>query len=125
MGIVRSVLLSALLAVAAHPLRADAPLVDLFAGCAGRLSAQMEHQWLMGDPGSDRTQARQRAMVALLDTVTPPDLSTRAMALRVEAKQAQATLLRRASFGGNTSEASWARRRASKELAACTGLLLG
>lgn len=93
----------------------------LFATCTGRLSAQMEHQWLTSDPAADQTQARREAMAALLLSVTPPGQESAAMALRIEAKVAQAGLLTRAWQGRD----AWAARRAERLVADCAALMLG
>lgn len=101
----------------------DNPL-HTFATCAGRLSAVMEHQWLMSDPASDRTKNQRAAMLSLVEAIMSPDQNRDVLNWRVEAKQAHAVLLTRATFNGNPADAAWAMRRAETELAACTGLLL-
>jgi hypothetical protein len=80
----------------------------MFATCTGRLSALMEHQWLMQDRGADRTEAMRDAMAGLLGAVVTPDTEVRAMSLRIEAKVAEAALLGTASFGA-PDQAAWAR----------------
>jgi hypothetical protein len=74
------------------------PLLRQFSLCAGRLSALMEHQWLVDGPASETTSRQRDAMLALVEAVLPPDQATRAMEWRIEAKVAQAALLNRASF---------------------------
>ena len=101
------------------------PLTAEFAGCTGRLSALMEHQWLLSDPEADRTETRRAAMIALLDAVTPPDAALAALARRIEAKQAQAVLLTRATFGQDPAQAAFAATRAEAEIARCLANLLG
>ena len=57
MGILRTIVFSVLsLLSAGTALASDTPL-HTFASCAGRLSAVMEHQWLMRDPASEQTDA--------------------------------------------------------------------
>lgn len=106
--------------------RADAPaLMRDFTMCSGRLSAQMEHQWLLSDPASDRTAALRSDMIALAEAVTPPGQEAAAMAMRIEAKVAQAALLARARDPGRGPLALQAARRSSELIAACTALLTG
>ena len=98
--------------------------VTLFATCTGRLSAVMEFQWLVQDAGSDETRVRRDAMADLLASVTPLTEASRAMALRVEAKQAVAHLLHRAHFGVQGPAADWANKRAARLLADCAALMV-
>lgn len=99
-------------------------MVRLFASCTGRLSAQIEHQWLMADPGSDATHAQRAHLIELLDTVAPPHAGRQILNWRIDAKQAQSVLLTRATFNRDASDASWARARADREIANCTAMLL-
>ncbi|MEZ5755625.1 MAG: hypothetical protein R3D90_12935 [Paracoccaceae bacterium] len=90
----------ALLCALAAPVaaEADADLPDnplhFFATCAGRMSALMEHQWLVDGPASDITKARRAAALDVLSALTPPGEEVQVMAWRVEAKAAHAALLR-------------------------------
>lgn len=112
------------LGLLALPALAEDDPLRTFAACAGRLSAQMEHQWLVSDPASDRTETQRDAMIALLDAIMPPEAARRVLAWRIDAKHAQAVLLTRATFNDDPADAAWAARRADMEVAACTGLLL-
>ena len=91
------------------PVHADTGLADDATVCAGRLSAHLEHQWLMQNPAADRTEAARDAMVALLEAVGDVD-DAATLALRIEAKHAHAALLQRATFG---------------RISACTRLVAG
>ena len=102
----------------------DNPL-RTFAACAGRLSATMEHQWLLSDPTSDRTAAQRAAMISLIEATMSPEQGRDVLAWRIDAKQAHSVLLTRATFNDDPEDALWARNRAVAQLAACTGLLLG
>ncbi len=84
----------------------------------------MEHEWLMSDPISDQTQAERAAMVSLLDAVMAPGDGPQVMTWRIDAKQAQAVLLTRATFNDDADDAAWAMRRAETEMSACRSLLL-
>ncbi|MEM6385268.1 MAG: hypothetical protein AAF718_03425 [Pseudomonadota bacterium] len=95
-----------------------------FASCAGRFSATMEHQWLISDPSSDRTEAQRSAMLSLVDAVMRPDQGRDVLIWRIEAKQAHAVLLTRATFNQDRADATWASEQAEMHLAHCTGLLL-
>lgn len=108
------------LALCAPPLRAgtEDPL-HLFATCAGRFSAEMEHQWLLSDPGADLMAARRAAMLELVAAVGTPETASRALALRIEAKVAHKALLSRATFGGDP----WAADMAARLTGACAALL--
>ncbi|MEO0944347.1 MAG: hypothetical protein AAFY06_05820 [Pseudomonadota bacterium] len=115
----------ALMAISAAniaPARPD--MVWTFASCTGRLSAQMEHQWLLRDAGADQTERRRETMIALLEATMHPDDGPTVLSWRIEAKLAQSQLLTRATFNTDTADASWARNRAEAEIAACNGLLL-
>jgi hypothetical protein len=72
-----------------------------FAICTGRLSALMEHQWLMQDPAADQTQKQRDAFTDLLSSVQAPGQARRSLALRIEAKAATAQALQRAEFAGH------------------------
>ena len=100
MGGLRTILLPALLCALAAPVaaQADTDIPDnplyYFATCAGRMSALMEHQWLVDGPASDITKARRAAVLDVLASLTPPGSEVQVMAWRVEAKAAHAALLR-------------------------------
>lgn len=94
--------------------------LTLFAQCAGRFSAEVEHDWLLGGDGA--AAARDRAwMVGLIDALLPvSDIPGRSvLAMRIEAKMAHAALLTRAEFSGNAR----ARRLAQRHVARCAALL--
>ena len=64
-------------------------MVRLFASCAGRYSATMEHEWLMGRDGRV-AEAQRRGFVALLDAVLPDARAAgmtgpQVLSLRIEA----------------------------------------
>ena len=120
----RTMLTALIVATGADALRASEDVVWTFASCTGRLSAQMEHQWLMSDPTSDQTAARRAAMISLLEATMAPDQGRTVLSWRIEAKHAQAQLLTRAHFNNDDEDAAWAQNRAEAEIAACNGLLL-
>ena len=95
-----------------------------FATCAGRLSAQLEHQWLGIGSEAEVTETQRDAMVDLFDAVSEDGDRPRMMAIRINAKQAHKALLRRATFNADTVDAGWAKRRVTAQLRACSSLLL-
>lgn len=116
-----------LCALAAPPAaRADTDLPDdplhFFATCAGRLSALMEHQWLVDGPASDVTKARRAALLDVVEALTPPDAATQVLVWRIEAKAAHATLLGQSRHGDAATKARAARRAQALE-SACTAYL--
>ena len=114
----------AFLIVSAGQIFASSQLSDEFAACTGRLRAQLEFQWLMSDPASDRTALRSQAMASLLDTMIAPENSARLFAARIEAKHAHSALLHRGVFNEDIEDAAWARQRAEEQISNCTSLLL-
>lgn len=103
----------------------DTDLVQTFADCAGRLSAEIEHAWLVG--GADRAffEERRDATLGLLAAVTEEAQSARAMDLRVRAKHAHARLLLHARFHTDPHTARLSGRRAATRIRACMAMLLG
>ena len=119
---------TALICALAAPLAAragtdipDDPL-HFFATCAGRLSALMEHQWLVDGPASEVTKARRAAVLEVVEAMMPPGSETRVMAWRVEAKAAHAMLLGQSRQGDPAAMARAARRAQALETA-CTAYL--
>lgn len=99
-------------------------LLRTIATCAGRLSAEMEHQWLTGGAKADLAETRREATVDVLEAMTPKGRERDIMAWRIDAKVAQASLLSRATFNDDADDAQWARRMAETTLAACHSLVL-
>jgi hypothetical protein len=126
MGSLQTLLGAAALALSASPAMAGPlpPLVQTFAGCAGRFSAQMEHEWLMTDPASARTEALRAAMIELVEASMPAGRGREVLAIRIAAKQAHHALLTRATFRPGAQGTNWAAGRAEGEIAACAALLV-
>jgi|APEBP8051073178_1049388.scaffolds.fasta_scaffold00002_347 hypothetical protein len=124
---IAAILLGLALLAPARPLAAAdlAPDLHLFATCAGRLSALMEHQWLLSDPLSDQTATERAAMLSLVEAMTPPGGEAGALNWRVEAKAAQAALLAASRRPQNDPTAGTASRRSEELIGACRSLLLG
>ena len=100
-------------------------LTKTFAYCAGRLSAEVEHAWLMGDADADRLEDRRDETLVLLAAVTEEVDSGPVLDLRIRAKQAHARLLLDASFHTDPEIAGRARRLAATRIRACASMLLG
>ncbi|MEP2784325.1 MAG: hypothetical protein ABJO67_05470 [Pseudoruegeria sp.] len=120
--------LAALSLLSAQPLAAQSDTPDLqlkfFAGCAGRLSAKMEHQWMFDGPGSESTEKRRNTVVEILEAMIPPDQGRTVLAWRIEAKMAHSALLARAAFSLDKKEADWAFRTAQRMTSECESFLL-
>ena len=126
----------ALLAVFVAPAHATMPAgtsaerMRLFATYAGRVSASIEHDWLLAR-GSDPVRTRLRRDIdALIEALLP---ITRAQGLdgpqvqhlRLSAKVAQAALMQQADLGPDEARAQRARRLSRRQLSACSALLPG
>jgi hypothetical protein len=104
--------------------------LELFETCAGRLSALIEHQWLVEPAASDRTVSLRAEFDALVEAVMPDAVgwgmpAEMPMHWRVAAKAAQADLLATAVFSLDPQRALRARRAAEERLAECDGVLIG
>ncbi|WP_323785871.1 hypothetical protein [Thalassovita sp.] len=119
-------MLSPVPVIAAAPTFA-APRLDplrVVATCAGRLSAQMEFQWMFDGSKADATKAVRASLIDILAAMTPPGQAREVLNWRVEAKIAQAALLRRSMFNPDKRDARWAQRAAQHKIGACRSLLL-
>jgi len=96
-----------------------------FAACAGRLSAQMEFEWMFDGPASEATKARREVVLEILDAMMPPDAGRTVLNWRIESKMAHASLLTRSKFDHDPRFALRAERLAARNLANCDALLLG
>ena len=95
-----------------------------FANCAGRLTAQLEYQWLHQIAGSDQTQRQRAEIVMILETMISEDRGREVLGWRTDARAAQRGLLERASFATDPADAAWAAQQAESYLLECTGFLL-
>ena len=101
-----------------------------FAACAGRYSAEVEHDWLLAPAEGPAAEARRDGFLALLDAVVPDAVhdgmpTHLPMATRIEEKAAQAALLQRAAFHLDPLAADAARAAAERRIADCGTWLLG
>jgi len=114
-------ILSALLA---SPVLATQNLAQTFAGCVGRMSAELEHAWLIGTASADRIEGQRLTFLSLLDATLPPGMEGDALNRRIEAKLAHASLLTIATFSDHKARAAQARLRANWHLSQCNEMLL-
>ena len=123
MSVLRTLVIALLLAPTTLAAMSNT-LYSTFASCTGRMSAEMEHAWLMHDPHAEEHEFRRAQFVDLLDAVVPDHLKRRALVLRIDAKHAHARLLTQATFSDDTVLAKWASKRAKAEILLCASLLL-
>lgn len=122
-GIVLGGVLSTLCAPA-QAFSADEQL-RFFAQCAGRLSAQMEFQWMFDGNASERTKQDRKAVIEILDSMIPAGRGREVLNWRIEAKQAQAVLLNRSTFIQDQRQARMAGKMAIRHLNECRSVLIG
>lgn len=103
---------------------AERDLVLVFAGCTGRLSAEMEHAWLVSDTRADAFQAQRARFAFILDAIMPAERARETLSHRVEAKLAHSAMLTTARFGANPRLAALAERQAQMQVRTCDALLL-
>lgn len=101
----------------------DYPLMQ-FATCAGRLSALMEHQWLVDGPASEQTAKEVAALSDIVQALIVPGQGRQVLALRIEAKVAQRALLMQADFGTDPRLGTQAARRSAELIGACRAMVL-
>ena len=106
------------------PAAARDDLLLVFAGCAGRISAEMEHAWLLRDGRADALEGQRRRFVSLLEAIMPPDRAREVLSRRVEVKLAHAATLTTASFGTNLRMSELARHQAARQVQSCQTMLL-
>lgn len=125
MGSLKTRAIAALLcASSAAPSLAERDLVLTFAGCTGRISAEMEHAWLLSDPRADELQSQRARFVSILDAILPADRAREALSHRIEAKVAHAAILSDAQFGTDPRRSKLAKRRAQTDVQICKTMLL-
>ncbi len=100
-------------------------LAYTFAECAGRFSAEMEHAWLMNDPGASDIAADRSSFVMLTSATMAPNDGRSILSHRIDVKLAHAALLQQATFGTTPARARSAQKVAQRHIATCRTLLLG
>jgi hypothetical protein len=107
----------------AHAFSADEQL-RFFAQCAGRLSAQMEYQWMFDGASSERTKAERQTVIDILETMIPEGRGREVLHWRIEAKLAQAVLLNQGTFGQDERQARMATKLALRHVNECRAVLI-
>ena len=97
--------------------------LKFFANCAGRLSAQMEFQWMFDGDASEITKRQRGAVIDILDAIIPPGRGPEVLNWRIEAKHAHAVLLNRSTFGQDDRHARIAGKMAMRSINECRSLL--
>lgn len=106
-----------------HPAMTKADIANPlyhFASCTGRLSAQLEHEWLLATNEDSMTEEHRQAMLDLLQATMGDADGRQVLAWRIDAKVAHASLLTRATF----KDDSWAAQRAIQMVQACTSIMM-
>lgn len=104
--------------------RADDAQLRIFATCAGRLSAIMEHQWMFDGPASEQTQIHRTHVLDLVAATMQDGQGREVLNWRLSGKRAQNQLLTRATFNDDDVDAAWAAAQATRYERACTAFLL-
>lgn len=102
----------------------DEDLLRRVTDCVGRLSAQIEHHWLLSDKPTEQIEVQRAHLVDILDALVTPNSATQILSKRIDAKMAHATLLTQAAFSEDERQAAWAEKRAKQELLQCGTILL-
>ena len=103
---------------------------ELFANCAGRLSALEEHQRMFDGPASEVTRSAVRRFEALLEAVMPDAIAygmpgRQVWSWRVNAKHAQSLLLNKATFSQDGRLLERAQMASDQYISECENLVLG
>ncbi|MEL6585679.1 MAG: hypothetical protein AAFY65_12835 [Pseudomonadota bacterium] len=99
--------------------------LPFFASCTGRLSAELEFQWLVSDPATAaQVKAQRAALIDILDALTPTEGAQTVLHQRISAKMAHAALLTTARFHTDPDRARAAAERAERLTRGCTDQLL-
>ena len=94
-----------------------------FANCSGRMSAMVEHGWLVQDPMSEIYAENREAFLQLLEAIGSSDDPV-TLGRRIEAKAAMKSVLREATFGQNQVRSRYAERQVEAHVSACRQMLL-
>lgn len=98
---------------------------QIFATCLGRYSAEMEHDWLVGEDAEDAQTHREMFEMLLFDVapasgMTGPEI----LDLRIHAKMAHAQLLQTATFHTDPERKRLARAAVQRAIRPCEMLIL-
>lgn len=115
---------SLMMAGLASGVQADGGLLRHVSECVGRMSAQMEHQWMFPDDSSDEVERQRAHLIDILDALITPETATKVLAGRIDAKMAHASLLTRAVFSDDPKTGRWAKAQAERNIRLCGDILL-
>ena len=104
--------------------RASDDLLDHVTKCIGRMSAQIEHQWLFIESTTDEIEIQRDHLEDILDALVTTENASPALAARIDAKAAHASLLTQAAFSEDKKQSNWAKARAEQQLDLCSDILL-
>ncbi|WP_106606631.1 hypothetical protein [Shimia abyssi] len=126
--ILQSIIIALAMSSAGNPAFARAPEpqdpLKFFAACAGRLSAEMEFQWMFDGDAADAFAAERAAVLDILEAMMSDDQGRDVLNWRVEAKMAQAALLTRATFTNDARAARHSAKLALYNVESCRAMLL-
>ena len=111
-----------LISTGAHA--APAELTQRVAQCTGRMSAEMEFEWLTGGTGEQPRLFRSH-LEDVLEAISQPGEGQAILNMRIEAKHAHATLLTRSVFNDDAADAARAARMATYFADGCRAMLTG
>ena len=99
-------------------------LHQMFAGCVGRFSAEMEHAWLLGQAGADELAGRRETFLSLMNATITSEPAHQVLAYRIDSKMAHASLLALATFGQDAKLREEAKSTAHAHRLSCERILL-
>ncbi|MEM7521814.1 MAG: hypothetical protein AAF307_12350 [Pseudomonadota bacterium] len=103
---------------------ADQTLVDRIAGCAGRLSAEVEHAWLVQSDDIVLLERQRDSLRSILTALSQHTGADAPLPMVIDAKFAHAGLLRATAFATNPKRRKMAKQQAWVARVACQHLLL-
>ena len=119
------VILTSFLLVA-YPFESSAASEDLLvesAGCGGRISAQIDHERLIGSAKMHESIKTRSALFVLMEAVSTDSSIAKAHGIWIGSRRAHSALLNRASYPRNEKDGALATKRAAQLVAHCTRLV--
>ncbi|WP_439124670.1 hypothetical protein [Marivita sp.] len=99
-------------------------LLNRVTECVGRMSAQIEHHWMFAETSTTEIERQRDHLLDILEALVTSDNAKSALAARINAKAAHASLLTQAAFARDGRQSKWAETRADRQLALCRDILL-
>lgn len=113
-----------LIVASASASAADNAFLNRVVDCVGRMSAQMEHHWLLADQSTTIIEKQRSDLIDVLDALTTSENASRVLTGRINAKLAHASLLTRSAFSKDPKSSAWATRQAERSIAHCDQIAL-